>query len=211
MTSARLLASCLLACAIFGARPARAETAGETPAGEGAQPGGTVLRLRLGPTYLSTRLNRVPDLSAERYAGAGVAFDAEIGRARASTFTVCAELSGALVPGANAADSGTLDSGTAVADLATAAVGASFTYTNPANFYVAATPALMTIVVDDHGRKSSYFDPGLEIGFVAGGEWRVSRRWRLGLAAEARYAAMGGSPDISTMSQYALLFSASHG
>jgi hypothetical protein len=210
MPSTHRLVTCLLTCAVFIPWPAWAQAASETPPGDASPHGGTVLRLRLGPTYLSTRVNKVPDLSAERYSGIGVAFDAEVGRPLTSAVTLCAELSGALVPSARADDSGTLDSGTPIADLATAGAGASLTYTTPWNFYVAANSAVMTFVTNYHGRNWSNFDLGLEIGFVAGGEWRVSSGWRLGLAGEARYAAMGGSPVISTMSQYALLFSATH-
>jgi hypothetical protein len=193
MPFTRLLATCLLAGAVLAGRSASAQT---------------VLRLRLGPAYLSTTLSKVPDLSAQRYSGAGVAFAAELGRPLTSTVTLCAELAGALVPDANAVDSGTLETGTAAADLATAGIGASFTYTNPSNFYVAANPALMTLLTDYLGRDGSYLDLGVEIGFVVGYEWHVSSGWRLGLAGEARYAAMGGAQDISLMSQYALLFSA---
>jgi hypothetical protein len=210
MPSARLLVTCLLTCAAFFPRPARAQAAGESPPGDASQHGGALWRLRLGPTYLSARFNKIPDLASERYSGAGVAFDAEVGRSPTSPFTIRAALSGALVPHAGADDSGTLETGTAVADLATAGVGASFTYATPADLYVAANPAFMAVLINYHGQVSTDFDLGFALGFVAGGEWRVSSGWRLGLAAEARYALMAGSPVFSIMSQYSLLFSATY-
>ena len=133
MSSVRLLAICLLACAVFAARPAWAQAPGEPPPGDASPHGGRILRLRLGPAYLSTAVSKIPDLGEERYSGVGVAFDAEIGRSLTPTVTVCAELSGAVVPHATELDSGDLES-TPIADLETVALGASFTYTNPWNF-----------------------------------------------------------------------------
>lgn len=204
----RSLATCLLAGAVFGARPARAQTAGETPPGEVSERGGPVVRLRVGPGYLSATLGK-GELPAQQYAGAGVAFDAEIGGSVTPTETICAQLSGVVVPSASAGDSGTLLSGPPTVGLQKASAAASFTYTHPSNTFVAASPALTILRITNHdsvGSDSSNIAAlAVEAGLVIGHEWRISSGWRLGASVEARYAAL---PAAVTMSQYALYFSA---
>jgi hypothetical protein len=219
MPSSRLLAICLLTFAAFAARPAfaqTAQTANDPPSGDASPRGGPVLRLRVGPAYLSSTIGfgEVPDRS---YSGAAFAFDAEIGGPVTSNVTLCLQLSGALALDASADNSGTLSSGgSATADLSTAGIGPSITYVlHPGNVYLATNPALTIVRTSDPGHfflakdwGSNYF--GVGIAFVVGGEWHVSNGWSLGVAGEARYAAVSGIGDISTMSQYALFFSATY-
>jgi hypothetical protein len=192
--------------------PALGQTATDAP-----REGDLVLRLRVGPGYLSTTtgFNEGSDRS---YSGAGFAFDAEIGGSLTSNVTLCAEVSGALALDASADDSATVVSGGSPAtDLSTAGIGPSFTYTfNPRSIYIASNPAFTIVRTSspDHfflakNWGSNQF--GVGIGFVVGGEWQISSPWRLGVAAEARYAALSGFGDVSTMSEYALFVSATHG
>jgi len=210
LTASGLLAGCLLACAVLAGGTAAAQmpqTANGSPAGDPSPRGGPVLRLRVGPAYLSSTIG-FGETADRIYSGAGFAFDAELGGNVASNVALCAEVSGALAPG--------LSAGGATSDLSTAGIGPSITYSfDPGNVYLATNPALTIVRISspDHfvlarNTGSNYF--GVGIGFVVGGQWRVSSGWRLGAAAEARYAALTGVGDISTMSAYALFFSATH-
>lgn len=216
MSAARLFATCLLTCSFVAVRPAAAQTATGTPVAEAARQGDLVARLRVGPAYLSAT-EAFNELADRNYSGAGFAFDAEIGGWVTSNVSLCVELSGALAFDASAADAATLTSGgSAAADLSTAGIGPSITYTfHPGSIYLATNPAftIMRTSSPDHfflakDWGSNHF--GVGIGFVVGGEWRVSDRWRLGVAAQARYAALSGNGDVSSMSEYALSFSATH-
>ena len=175
------------------------------------------MRLRVGPAYLETT-EGFGEIADRRYSGAGLAFDAEIGGALSPHVTLCAEVTGALAFDASADDSATLASGgSPAADLSTAGIGPSITYrSDPGSIYLATNPALtiMRTSSPDHfflakDWGSNHF--GVGIGFVVGGEWKVSSGWQLGVAAEARYAALSGNGDLSSMSEYALSFTATHG
>jgi hypothetical protein len=220
MASAHLLVIGLLAGAVLAERPALAQTARTTtdpPPEGGASRGGPVLRLRVGPSYLSSTIG-FNELADRGYASGCLAFAAEIGGSVSPHVTVCAELSGALAFDASATDAATLQSGgSPSADLSTAGLGPSFTYAfDPGNAYLATNPAFTIVRTSDPNHfflaqdwGSNHF--GVGIGFVVGGQWRVSSGWRLGAAAEARYAAVSGNGDLSTMSQYSLFFSATYG
>jgi hypothetical protein len=215
MSATRLLVICLLAGAAFAARPAFAQTAGDPRPAEGAPRGGPVVRLRLGPSYLNATIG-FGEAGHENFVGGGFGFDAEIGGPVSPNVTVGAELSGALALDASAGDTTFVSGGASSADVSTAGIGASFTYTfNPGNIYLATNPAITILRTSspDHfflakNWGSNYF--GVGIGFVVGGQWRVSSGWQLGVAGEARYAAVSGVGDISTLSAYALFFSATY-
>ena len=177
------------------------------------------MRLRVGLAHLSTTIG-FGETGYRNYSGAGFAFNAEMGGSLTSNVSLCAELSGALALDASADDSTTLASGgSPTADLSTAGIGPNITYTfhrfNQGNIYVATNPAL-TIVrtsAPDHfflakDWGSNYF--GVGIAFAGGAEWHISKGWQLGVAAEARYAAVSGIGDISTMREYALFVSATY-
>lgn len=219
MSSVHLFATCLLAGAVFVERPASAQTTTDAPPEDASQHGGPVLRLRVGPAYLSSTIG-FGETADRNYSGGGFAFNAEIAGSLTSNVTLGAELSGALSLDASADDARTVYSGgSPTAALSTAGIGPSITYTfhrfNQAKMYVATNPAF-TIVrtsAPDHfflakDWGSNYF--GVGIAFVGGAEWHVSNGWQLGVAAEARYAAVSGIGDISTMSEYALFFSATY-
>jgi hypothetical protein len=219
MSSMRLSATCLLACSslvVLAPRPASAQTAGDTSAGDPSPQGGPVLRLRAGPTYLSSTIG-YNEIADRHYSGAGFAFDVEIGGALTPNVTLCAQLSGAVAFDASAGDAATVaGGGSPGTDLSTAGIGPSFTYAfHPGNIYVGTNPAFTIVRSSDPDHfflaknwGSNYF--GVGIGFVVGGEWQVSSGWRLGVAGEARYAALSGNGDLSTMSQYTLFFSATY-
>ena len=173
------------------------------------------MRLRVGPAYLSTT-EAFNEVSDQNHSGGGFAFDAEIGGWVSSNVTLCAELSGAVAFNASADDARTVyTGGLAAADLSTAGIGPSITYVNARGIYLGVSPAftIMRTSVTDHfflanAWGTNYF--GVGIGFVAGREWRVSDRWRLGAAVQARYAALPSNGDVSTMSEYAFSLSATH-
>ena len=219
MPTTRLLATCLLAGAALAGRPASAQTPGQAPPGDASRHGGPVLRLRVGPAYLSSTIG-FGELSDRTYSGAGFAFGAEIGGPLTPKVTLCLQLSGALARDASASNTGTLVSGgSATADVSTAGIGPSITYTfhnfDRGTIYVATNPGV-TILRNsspDHfflakNWGSNYF--GVGVGFMVGGQWHVSDGWSLGVAGEARYAALSGNGDVSTMSEYALSFSATY-
>jgi hypothetical protein len=215
MSSTHLFATWLLACSVLAARPVAAQTATGAPPSESAQQGGLALRLRVGPAYLSTT-EAFNELRDRNHSGAGFAFDAEIGGWLTSNVTLCAQVSGAVAFDASADDAATVYSGgLAAADLSTAGIGPSITYVRSDGIYVGASPAftIMRTSATDHfflakDWGSNYF--GVGIGFDVGREWRVSDRWRLGAAAQAKYAALPSNGSVSTMSEYALSFSATH-
>ena len=219
MPSTRLLATCVLAGALFAGRPASAQTAGDAPPGDASQRGGPVLRLRVGPAYLGASIGfgEIPDRS---YSGGGFAFDVEIGGALSPNVTLGAEVFGALALDASTNGSANAAFGESpTADLSTAGVGPSVTYTfrrfDQGNIYFATNPAFTIVRTSDPDHfflakdwGSNHF--GVGIAFVVGAEWHVSSGWRLGPVLEARYAAVSGNGDVSTMSEYALLFSATY-
>jgi len=212
MSFRRCLVTCLLAGAVFAGRQAVAQTASEPPLGDVSR-SGPVVRLRAGPTYLSTTIGYGE--SADRsYAGPGFTFDAEIGGWRSSHVSICLALSGAVALAASARDPGTISNGGASADLSTAAIGPSIGYTFGASeVYLGATPSLSFVRVSspDHFFLAKYWGSnygGVGIAFLVSKEWRISEGWQIGLAGEARYAAVSGVGDVSTMSAYSLLFSA---
>ena len=215
MSPTRLFVTWLLACSVLAARPAAAQTATGAAPAEAARRDELVLRLRVGPAYLSTT-EAFNELADRNHSGGGIAFDAEVGGWVSSNVTLCAELSGAIAFDAAADDARTVSSGgLAGADLSTAGIGPSLTYVNARSIYLGVSPAftIMRTSATDHfflakGWGDNYF--GLGIGFVAGREWRVSDRWQLGAAVQARYAALPSNGDVSTMSEYAFSFSATH-
>jgi hypothetical protein len=217
--STRLLATGLLACAVSAGRPAWAQTAGDTPPADASQPDGTVLRLRVGPTYLGASIG-FGEIPARSYSGGGFAFDVEIGGALSPSVTLGAEVFGALALDASTDGSANVATGESpTSDLSTAGVGPSVTYTfhrfDRGNIYFAVNPAFTIVRASDPDHfflakdwGSNYF--GVGIAFVVGAEWHLSSGWRIGPVVEARYAALSGNGDVSTMSEYALFFSASY-
>jgi len=215
MSAPRFFATCLLSWSLLAGRPAAAQTATDTPPAHAARQGDLALRLRVGPAYLSTT-EAFNELADRNHSGGGFAFDAEIGGWVSSNVTLCAEVSGAVAFDASADDARTVYSGGfAAADLSTVGIGPSITYVSPWSIYLGVSPAftIMRTSPTDHfflakDWGSNYF--GVGMGFVVAREWRVSDRWRLGAAAQARYAALPSNGDVSTMTEYALSVSATH-
>ncbi len=155
-----------------------------------------VLRLRIGPAYLSATLGQ-QDLPAEQYAGAGFAFDAEIGGSLTSTVTACFEVSGMLAPNAKADNSGTTLTGAPTVDLEKASLGASFTYTNPSNIYFAANPALTIL------RLTNHYPRDYDSSFIAAlavevGSWSAPNG-AFRAAGDSAWPAKPGSPVCRTV------------
>jgi hypothetical protein len=219
MPSTRLLATCFLAGALLAGRPASAQTAGDAPPGDASRRGGPVLRLRVGPAYLGASIG-FGESPARNYSGGGFAFDVEIGGALSPNVTLGAEVFGALALDASTDGSANLATGESpTSDLSTAGVGPSVTYTfhrfEHGNIYFAGNPAFTIVRTSDPDHfflakdwGSNFF--GVGITFVVGAEWHVSSGWRLGPVVEARYAALSGNGDLSTMSEYVLFLSATY-